>query len=61
MSDRERRESRGTGGAAKIKGGHRDADKIDERQQEIIHTFRQRQQSSIFRKLIAAIKSFFGQ
>jgi hypothetical protein len=61
MSDRERRESAGAASAAKSKGGHRDTDKIDARQQEIIHTFRQRQQSNFFRSLIDALKSIFGQ
>ncbi len=59
MSDRERRDTGGTGGAAETKGGHRTAETVEVRQQEIIHSIRQRQQGSLFRRLINTLKSLF--
>lgn len=59
MSDRGLRDTGGTGGAAETKGGHRTAEAGEVRQQEIIHSIRQRQQGSGIRRFINAIKSLF--
>ncbi len=61
MSDQARRIHRGNDGAAERKGGQRTTETTDVRQQEIVHTIRQRQQSNFFRKFIHVLKSILGR